>query len=88
MKNTALMLMLAASVAAATAQTPAKPATTAAKPATTAAKPATSAAKPATTGVKLPPGVPVAKGILKTAFSLRYQDTKIGTGAVAEPNKL
>jgi peptidylprolyl isomerase len=30
----------------------------------------------------------VAKGILKTAFSLRYQDTKIGTGAVAEPNKL
>jgi peptidylprolyl isomerase len=81
MKKTALILMLAASVAAAAAQTPAKPATTAAKPATTTAK-------PAATGIKLPPGVPAARGVLKTAFSLRYQDTKIGTGAVAEPNKL
>ncbi|MGA2807344.1 MAG: FKBP-type peptidyl-prolyl cis-trans isomerase [Terracidiphilus sp.] len=74
MKNTALILMLAASVAAVAAQTPAKPATT--------------AAKPAATGIKLPPGVPPVRGILKTAFSLRYQDTKIGTGAVAEPNKM
>ncbi len=38
--------------------------------------------------IKLPPGVPVVKGILKTAFSLRYQDIKIGTGAEAEPNKM
>jgi peptidylprolyl isomerase len=38
--------------------------------------------------VKLPPGVPPAHGILKTAFSLRYQDVRIGTGADAEPNKV
>ena len=39
-------------------------------------------------GVKLPPGVPRVRGIVKTAFSLRYQDIKIGTGADAEPNKI
>jgi peptidylprolyl isomerase len=88
MKNTALILMLAASVAATAAQPPAKPATPAAKPATTAAKTAAPAAKSTAAGIKLPPGVPPVRGILKTAFSLRYQDTKIGTGAVAEPNKL
>ncbi|WP_348262527.1 FKBP-type peptidyl-prolyl cis-trans isomerase [Telmatobacter sp. DSM 110680] len=60
------------------AQTPAKPAAPRA-----AAKPVTTA-----TGVKLPPGVPPARGILKTAFSLRYQDVHIGTGAEAEPNKI
>ncbi|MBS1802110.1 MAG: FKBP-type peptidyl-prolyl cis-trans isomerase [Acidobacteria bacterium] len=38
-------------------------------------------------GLKLPPGVPPGHGIVKTAFSLRYQDLKIGTGAEAEPNK-
>src|SRR3569833_195138 len=37
--------------------------------------------------VKLPPGVPPGHGIVKTAFSLRYQDLRIGTGADAEPNK-
>jgi peptidylprolyl isomerase len=39
-------------------------------------------------GVKLPAGVPAVRGIVKTAFSLRYQEIKVGTGAVAEPNKL
>jgi peptidylprolyl isomerase len=85
MKTHALILLMAASTLAATAQTPAKPAA----PAT--AKPAASATKSATgTGIKLPPGIPPAKGIVKTAFSvsLRYQDIKIGTGADAEPNKL
>jgi peptidylprolyl isomerase len=48
----------------------------------------TAAAHSATAGSKLPPGIPPVHGILKTAFSLRYEDTKIGTGAVAEPNKL
>lgn len=38
--------------------------------------------------VKLPPGVPPGRGLAKTAFSLRYQDLRIGTGAEAEPNKL
>jgi peptidylprolyl isomerase len=32
--------------------------------------------------------VPPVKGILKPAFSLRYQDVRIGSGAVAEPNKM
>src|SRR6266568_2806945 len=74
MKQFVLILLLAAS-AAATAQTPAKPATTS-KPATT------------TAGAKLPPGVPVVRGVVRTAFSLRYEDIKIGAGKEAEPNKI
>jgi FKBP-type peptidyl-prolyl cis-trans isomerase len=83
MKKTVLILLMAACAATAIAQTPAKPASPAAKPATTAAKHAV-----APVGVKLPPGVPAVKGIVKTAFTMRYEDIKIGTGAVAEPNKL
>jgi len=82
MKHLLSILFVAACSAIASAQTPAKPAA----PAT--AKPATTATHPAATGVKLPPGVPPARGILKTAFSLRYQDIKVGTGADAEPGKL
>ncbi len=78
MKPFLLFLFVAASTAAVAAQTAAKPASTA-KPAVTHA---------ATTGAKLPPGVPPARGIVKTAFSLRYEDIKIGTGAPAEPNKV
>ena len=81
MKSTVLILLMAASVTAASAQT-------AAKPAAPIAKPSASGARPVAVGIKLPPGVPPAHGILKTAFSLRYQDLKIGTGAVAEPNKM
>jgi peptidylprolyl isomerase len=40
------------------------------------------------TGIKLPPGIPPAHGLVKSAFSLRYQDIKLGTKEVAEPNKL
>jgi peptidylprolyl isomerase len=79
MRHSALILYLAAATVAATAQTPTKPAA----PASTASHPAT-----ASTAIKLPPGVPPVRGIVKTAFTLRYQDIKIGTGAVAEPNKL
>jgi peptidylprolyl isomerase len=85
MKRIALLFALAGAVAA--AQTPTTPAP---KTATSTAKPAVR--KPGTTAttsaVKLPPGVPPGRGLLKTAFSLRYQDLKIGTGALAEPNKL
>lgn len=90
MKKTVLILLMAASAVAASAQTHAKPATTSAKAATSTTKPAAIAARPAgsTVGVKLPPGVPAVKGIVKTAFSLRYQDIKIGVGADAEPNKI
>lgn len=85
MKQPVLLLLLAAAAVAASAQTPAKPAVTTPKPATTTAKPSATAA---TTGIKLPPGVPPVRGIVKTAFTLRYQDIKIGTGADAEPGKL
>jgi peptidylprolyl isomerase len=52
-------------------------------------KPSTSSSPTRSLGaVNLPPGVPRARGPLKTAFSLRYQDIKIGTGADAEPNKV
>jgi peptidylprolyl isomerase len=81
MKSTALVVCLAAA-AAAHAQTAAKPATTA-KPAATA-HPATATASP----VKYPPGVTPFPGVPKTAFSLRYQDIKVGTGADAVPMKL
>jgi peptidylprolyl isomerase len=80
MKHTALILLLAASAAVAVAQTPAKPAA----PATAAVHhPAA-----ASSAVKLPPGVPPVKGTVKPAFTLRYEDIKIGTGADAEPNKM
>ena len=79
MKTTALALFMAASAVSAAAQTPAKPAA----PTATAPHAATTAV-----GVKLPPGVPPVKGIVKTAFTLRYEDYKIGTGPEAEPNKM
>jgi peptidylprolyl isomerase len=76
MKPIFLAMILAAPAAALLAQSTPKPATT--------AKTATAS----TTGAKLPPGVPPARGVVKTAFSLRYEDIKIGTGAEAEPNKM
>jgi peptidylprolyl isomerase len=79
MKPTILALLLAASAVAATAQTPAKPAAPATAVHHTAA---------ATTAAKLPPGVPPVRGIVKAAFTLRYEDYKLGTGAEAEPNKM
>lgn len=90
MKQTALLLLLAASTVAASAQTPAKPATTTpAKPTTTtAAKPATATHAATSSAIKLPPGVPAARGVLKSAFALKYQDIKLGTGADAEPGKM
>lgn len=86
---------------AATPPTTAKPAPAAApaaKPTTVVPPPVASAdipAKPANVRCdnsgscvfNPPPGIPPVKGELKTAFTLRYQDIRIGTGAVAEPNK-
>ena len=88
MKTIALILLMTGAVAA-SAQTQPKPATSAPKAAVHAKTPA-AAAKPAATKVeiKLPTGVPAAEGPVATAFSLRYQDIVVGTGAVAEPNKM
>jgi len=78
------LLALAATVTA--AQTPTTPAP---KTATTTAKPAVhKAATPPASAIKLPPGVKPVRGILKTAFALKYQDFVIGTGKLAEPGKL
>ena len=95
------VVLILTALCAASAQTPAnsatstkpatpnaKHATTTAKPATTSAKPGTTATHTATTANKLPPGVPVVRGIVKSAFALRYEDITIGTGAVAVPNKM
>jgi len=82
------ILLITAAGAAAYSQTAAKPAIHTAKPAATAAHPAVHPAAAATTSVKLPAGVPPAKGPVVTAFSLRYQDIKIGTGPDAEPRKI
>lgn len=77
-------LILAAAVVAAGAQT--APRTATAKTAT-AVKPAATA-KAATAGAALPPGVSRVRGVVKTAFALRYEDIKLGTGTEAEPNKM
>jgi peptidylprolyl isomerase len=82
------IILIAAFSAAAYSQTAAKPAVHTAKPAATAAHPAAHPAAAAATGVKLPAGVPPAKGPVITAFSLRYQDINIGTGPDAEPRKM
>lgn len=79
MNHCVLSLSLAAFAVTASAQTPQK--TPAAK--TTPSTTHTGAAS------TLPAGIPrVAHGPLTTAFSLRYEDIKVGPGPVAEPNKL
>jgi peptidylprolyl isomerase len=99
MKHTALILLLAASTVAASAQTTAKSTTAAAKPAVTAAKPAATTAKPVAAAassptvaaiIKAPATIPPVKGMQKPIFTvaLRYQEIKVGTGAVAEPGKM
>jgi peptidylprolyl isomerase len=87
MKHSALILILAASTVAASAQPAPKPSAPAAKPATTAAKPAATAVAKLPFGVPAP-GIPAVKTPKNTLFSLRYQEIEIGKGAVAEPNKM
>ena len=81
MKQSILILFVFPVLTAGLAQTGAKPAAPRAN-----AKPAASSSTAA--GIKLPPGIPPGHGVVKTAFSLRYQDLRIGTGPVAEPYKL
>ncbi len=93
MRNSVLILLLAATVAAASAQPPAKPATTPAKSATAAkpaAKTATTNTKMATSAEKLPAGMTPLAGPKATLYSmtLRYQDEKAGDGAEAVPGKM
>lgn len=87
MKSTALVFLLAATVAA-TAQTAPKPATTTAKPATAAKKTPSTGSASGTVTVKYPPGKKAEVRPKKTLFALRVQDLKIGTGAESEPMKM
>jgi len=78
MKSAVPAFLLAAAAALAVAQPASKP----------AAKPSAAAHRAAPAASALPAGIPRVPGIVKTAFSLRYQDIKLGTGAEAEPNKI
>jgi peptidylprolyl isomerase len=61
--------------------------TTSAVPHKSANHPGTAHASAAQAGPRLPPGVPPAPGKLKTAFALRYIDTKVGDGDLAAPGQ-
>lgn len=78
MKSRALLFLLAASVAFAQTGPAAKSSTHTAQ---TPAAHHAAAAKPAGE-------IPAIHGVVRTMFSERYEDYKIGTGALAEPNKL
>lgn len=82
----ALLLPLAASAYAQTAAKPARPASSAGS-AKTAGSAAHAPAASATT-YQVPSDEKRVPGLPKTAFSLRYQDIKIGTGPEGEPGKL
>lgn len=73
-------IFVSAAVQISVAQTAPKP--------TTPGKSASTSASAIAPWIKLPPGVPRARGVVKVAFALRYQDVKVGTGADAEPNKI
>jgi peptidylprolyl isomerase len=79
----ALLLPLAASVYAQTAAKPAKPASS-----TSSAKNAASAPAASASTYQVPADEKRVPGIPKTAFSLRYQEIKIGTGPEGEAGKL
>jgi peptidylprolyl isomerase len=86
MNRTIAVFLLAVS-SAVFAQTAAKPATHSPAAKATVARPAAHTAAPAA-GPKLPAGIPPASGPVVTAFSLRWQELKLGTGADAEPRKM
>jgi peptidylprolyl isomerase len=75
MKTTALILLLAAGTAVAAAQNPAP----------TARASTRGSAAPT---VLLPPGVPAVDSAVQELFTLRYQEIRIGSGALAEPGKM
>jgi len=90
MKRTAILAIVLAGVTIlSSAQTTHKSAA-ARKKTAPVASPAVSTpvASPAVSAVQLPAGIPPVAATVQTAFALRYQDITIGSGALAEPNKL
>jgi peptidylprolyl isomerase len=78
MKSRLLFFCIATAVAA-QAQTASKPASTATN---------TVHHSTAYSAIKLPPGIPPARGIVKTAVALRYQDIKLGTGPLGQDEQM
>jgi peptidylprolyl isomerase len=81
--------LLAALTTAATAQTTTtKPSATTTKPSATATKPATTTHRTTSTATTTttPPNIPKVVGVPKTVYALRYVDTLVGTGPLAEPS--
>lgn len=78
MKSVVPVFLLASAAALAVAQAAPKP----------AAKPSAAVHHARAAASTLPAGIPRVPGLAKTAFSLRYQEIKLGTGADAEPNKI
>ena len=76
MRFSFILCLIAAAASTAAAQTTAKPATGA----------KTAVHHTSTAAATLPPGVPPVHAVTKTAFALRYQDIKMGTGEEAQPN--
>jgi peptidylprolyl isomerase len=74
-KLSASFSILALAAVTASAQTPSTP------------KPPIHHAASSTAATLTPKGVPPVHGVLHTAYALRYIDTKIGTGALAESGK-
>ena len=93
LKLPSLTLLATLTAGAATAQTtttttPKKPVTHHTTTAATAAKSAAAkTAAPVANPADNPPGVPKVEGAPKPLYALRYVDTVIGTGALAEPRK-
>jgi peptidylprolyl isomerase len=90
MRHSVLILLLATSAAATVAQTPAKPATSSATATKPVVHPASGPSPAIAAVIKAPASIPQYKGIEKPIFTvaLRYQEIKIGTGALAEPGKM
>ncbi|MDR3724372.1 MAG: FKBP-type peptidyl-prolyl cis-trans isomerase [Terracidiphilus sp.] len=87
MKHTSILLALVATASLAVAQAAHKPAT-APKAAATHATATHKATTPSAAAPALPPGVAPVAAPVQTAFALRYQEIAIGTGPLAESNKI
>ena len=83
----ALLTTLTAAATAQTTTAPKKTTTTATHRATTTTAAAAKPAAPPTNPADNPPGVPKIEGTPKPLYALRYIDTVIGTGPLAESRK-
>src|SRR5262249_1110215 len=83
-----LFICFSVGIARTSAQSASAPSKTTSPAKAVAGAKTAAASTAASSRLKLPAGIPRGHGVVKTAFVLRYQDLKIGTGADAEPNKV